>query len=298
MARIQHDTHSNVGAKLTPFILTALAKVADTTGAPADVATYVAGLSAADKTALATAKDIMTAWTFETPAEAGPDSTATTLFNVWMHFFLQDALYDEYAAINFDPARLDDNQIVRIVYRMLAEPSAFVQSATTGQPIICDQYAVTGPDDSCTKMIMVAMVDAMHHVQSSAGFNSTNPADWQWGKLHMLTLKPLFPNPALNVGPFPKAGDNFVINRADQGWDDLDFSQYGDGPAQRFLAEAAPGEPIKVKWALPGGTIYDSRSPHYRDLLDNYYLPLAHYDAPYALPEIVAAGESRWEFHR
>ena len=142
------------------------------------------------------------------------------------------------------------------------------------------------------------MVDAMNYVQSAQGFNSADPADWQWGKLHQLTLRPLFPNNDLNLGPFPKAGDNFVINRADQGWDDLDFSQYGDGPAQRFLAEAAPGESIKVKWALPGGAIIDSRSPHYRDLLDNYYLPQTHFDAPYAVPEIVAAGESRWEFHR
>ncbi len=62
--------------------------------------------------------------------------------------------------------------------------------------------------------------------------------------------------------------------------------------------QAKGREPIKVKWALPGGAIFDSRSPHYRDLLDNYYLPQTHFDAPYAVPEIVAAGESRWEFHR
>jgi acyl-homoserine lactone acylase PvdQ len=173
-----------------------------------------------------------------------------------------------------------------------------VQSAYTGQPILCDRYAVSGNDDSCTKMVMIAMVDAFNYLEGPDGFNSANPDDWAWGKKHTLTIKPLFPNPALDLGPFPKAGDNFVINRADQGWDDLDFSQFGDGPAQRFLAEADPGQPIKVQWALPGGAIFDSRSPHYRDLLDNYYLPQTHYDAPYSLTDIVAAGESRWEFHR
>jgi hypothetical protein len=81
------------------------------------------------------------------------------------------------------------------------------------------------------------------------------------------------------------------------GWSDTSFNQFADGPAQRFLAEAAPGETIKVKWALPGGAIYDSRSPHYRDLLDNYYLPLEHFDAPYSVPEINTDGEARWEFH-
>lgn len=298
MARIQHDTHSNVGAHMTPLILAQLAYVDDPTGAPSDVNTYVAGLSFADKLALDNAKSILAAWSFETPTDAGPDSTATTLFNTWMHFFLQDALWDEFVPINFDPTRIDDNEIVRIVYRLLNEPGTFVQSATTGQPILCDRYAVAGADDSCTKIVMIAMVDAMSYLQSPEGFGSGNPADWAWGKKHTLTLKPLFPNPALNLGPFPKAGDNFVVNRADQGWDDLDFSQYGDGPAQRFLAEAAPGEPIKVQWALPGGTIYDSRDKHYRDLLDTYYLPQTHFDAPYAIPDIVTAGETRWEFHR
>jgi len=298
MARIQHDTHSNVGAHLTPLIVQALGYVNDPTGAPPDVNGYVAGLSFGDKGALKNALQILSAWSFETPTDAGPDSTATTLFNTWMHFFLQDALYDEFAPINFDPTRLDDNQIVRIVNRLLAEPSTFVQSAYTGQPILCDRYAVTGNDDSCTKMVMIAMVDAFNYLQGPDGFNSVDPNDWAWGKKHTLTIKPLFPNPALNLGPFPKAGDNFVVNRADQGWTDLDFSQYGDGPAQRFLAEADPGEPIKVKWALPGGTIYDSRSPHYRDLLDNYYLPQTHFDAPYSLTDIALAGESRWEFHR
>ena len=69
-------------------------------------------------------------------------------------------------------------------------------------------------------------------------------------------------------------------------------------PDGRMLAEAAPGETIKVKWQLPGGTIYDSRSPHYRDLLDNYYIAEKHFDAPYSTTEIVTAGEGRWVFRR
>jgi hypothetical protein len=52
-----------------------------------------------------------------------------------------------------------------------------------------------------------------------------------------------------------------------------------------------------VRWALPGGTIQDRRSPHYRDLLDRYYLTDQLFDAPSSIDEIVAAGESRWVFH-
>ena len=42
--------------------------------------------------------------------------------------------------------------------------------------------------------------------------------------------------------------------------------------------------------------IYDSRSPHYRDLLDDYYLAHAHFDAPFTVKEIRLAGENRWLF--
>ena len=51
-----------------------------------------------------------------------------------------------------------------------------------------------------------------------------------------------------------------------------------------------------MRWALPGGVIFDSRSPHYRDLLDNYYLPEKHFDAPFTVSDIVANGELRWIF--
>ncbi len=301
MARIQHDTHSNCGEKLSPAINAALAQLDSPGASPPDLAPYINGLAPADKTRLETAKMLMAGWTRETPAATdapSADSAATALFNAWMHFFLTDAIKDEFDHVGFDMWSLDDNLLVRIVYRLFTQPQTYVQSATSGEPIVCDDITTAGADDSCTKMILVAMLDAMHHLESTAGFGTADTTQWRWGKMHTLTITPLFPNTALNLGPFPKAGDNFVINRADQGWSDLDFSQFADGPAQRFLAEATPGQEIKVKWALPGGTIYDSRDPHYRDLLDNYYIPLQHFDAPYDIPDIVANGESRWEFHK
>jgi hypothetical protein len=93
----------------------------------------------------------------------------------------------------------------------------------------------------------------------------------------------------------------FAVNRSDTSWSGLDFSQSADGPAQRFLAIAEKDplgnpQPIRVKWALPGGVIFDPSSRHYRDLLDNYYLKERHFDAPFSVNQINAAGESRWVF--
>ncbi|MGN6105140.1 MAG: penicillin acylase family protein, partial [Kofleriaceae bacterium] len=308
MAAIQHDTFSNVGAKLVPHVLAALDAVAGAPPAmPADVAPYLAGLPLADRQRLAAARDLLAGWTFATPVALDApdrDSAATALFNTWMHFFLRDTLSDELATIDRSPWDLGSNQLLRIAYEMVKPDGVVSRSATTGQAMLCDRAAVTGPDDSCTKAVLEAMLAAMQHLGGPDGFATSDTAQWRWGTKHRLTLQPLFPNPSLDLPRpgelalpgFPKPGDNFNVNRSDHGWADLDFSQFADGPAQRFLAESRPGEPIKVRWQIPGGVIYDSRSPHYRDLLDKYYLPQQHFDAPFAVSEIVAHGEHRWEF--
>ena len=298
MARMQHDTKSTMGTRLTPYLTATLNRIEDPSGAPTDLAPYVTSLTPGDRARLIQARTLLASWTFATST----DSAATAVFNAFMHFFVERTLGDELTAAGFDVWRLDDNLIARIVYAMLASPGTLVQSATTMQPIVCDDFPTAGPDDSCSKVMLQALLDAMHHLESGAGFGTADVAQWQWGKLHRLKIKPLFPNTELDLpGPgapgFAKSGDNFVVNRSDQGWDDLDFSQSADGPAQRFLAVANGfGERITVKWALPGGVIYDSRSPHYRDLLDDYYLAEKHFDAPFTVEEINTAGESRWLF--
>ena len=312
MDAIQADASSTMGPKMQASIEAALTSALGASP-PADVVTYLAGLSPADQARLQTAQQLIQGWSGAAPAavdgsvdaQAMSDSAATALFNAWMHFFIQRVFADELTAINVDVWSIDDNFLARSVYRLLTQPAGFVQSATTGQPILCDDYTTSGPDDSCTKQVVASLVDAMNDLESAQGFGTADTTQWRWGKLHNLTITPLFPNKALDLpapgelptGGFPKAGDNFVINRADMGWSDLDFSQYADGPAQRFLAEASPGETIHVRWALPGGTVFDERDRHYRDLLDNYYIPNKHFDAPFLVPDIVANGESRWEFH-
>lgn len=310
LASVQHDTYSTMGAKLAPYIATTLATLQSST--VPGVAAYVASLTADDLARLERARDLLATWTYETPtglsASGAPDgdpaSAATAVFNAWMHFFIAQTIDDEIRAAtggHQSAFSLDDNFLARIVYALVSAPQTFVQGAT-GQPVICD--AMSSPaDDSCTYQILAATLAAMNHLESAAGFGTADVTKWAWGTMHRLTIQPLFPNTALDLpGPglpgFPKSGDNFVVNRSDQGWDDLDFSQDADGPAQRFIAiSQGPDSPIAVRWALPGGVIYDSRSPHYRDLLDNYYLKEQHFEAPYAsYQDLVPLGESRWIF--
>ncbi len=313
-AKIQHDTTSTVGGKLSLTIVEALAYAANPAGAPADVAAYLTSLTAAQRAKLTDARALLLGWSHKTPAATSPrataaeirDSGATALFNVWMHFFIETTLDDELSLVGFDRSRLDDNRLVRVVYGLLEEPATMAQSASSNQPILCDRVDVAGADDSCTKIVLMAMVSALDHMATPEGYGSADPLTWRWGAKHRSTLASVLPNPGLdlpnasdgaaNVGGFPKAGDTFVINRADAGWNDLSFAQSSDGAAQRFLAEAERGRKIKVKWQIPGGTIFDSRSPHYRDLLDRSYLPETHFNAPFDVLEVLLAGEERWTF--
>lgn len=311
MADVQHDTFSNVGAKLAPYIVAAL----DNTTV-ADATAYRATLPQADLDKLDRARTLLASWTYATPTgldglEDGvevptgdPDSAATAVFNAWMHFFVLATIDDEVRAATGDHLRaasLDDNFTVRIIHALLSEPSSFVRG-TAGEPIVCDEMA-SAAQDTCTKQIVASVLAAMNHLESQAGYGTADVTKWAWGDKHRLKITPLFPNTALDLpGPgkpgFAKTGDNFAVNRSDQGWDDLDFSQSADGPAQRFIAiSQGPAQPIAVRWALPGGVIYDSRSPHYRDLLDDYYLQEKHFVANYARYEdLIPDGESRWVF--
>jgi penicillin amidase len=283
MARIQADSSSTVGGHMQAALVAILDRAAR-----ADAAA-----------------DYLREWTLSTD----PDSIATSIFNVWMHFFLQRALGDEYAAIGWNVFDVESNLIVRVAVALLAEPESLHSGLAepTGQPVLCDDVTTAAATESCDDVALLALDDAVAWLASNDGFDSADPTKWVWGGLHTLTMEPLFPEDSLNLPPpddpdpalrrgFPRAGDNFVINRADCGWSDLDFKQNADGPAQRFLAEVEPGGTIRARMALPGGLIYDRSSPHYRDLLDEYYLPNRHFDIPYATAEIVDHGEERWVF--
>jgi len=293
MAAIQRDTRSLAGAKLTPAIVAALDRLDRTTVGPFDVNPYLDGLGPDDAARLVTARAVMTAWTFATPAAIDArdgDSAATALFHAWIHFFIARTLADELDAIHVDVWWLDDDQLVRIVHALLTDPKSFVTSPSTQQPILCDNYRTAGPDDSCTKVILQAMVDAMTYLESPQAFGTQDTSAWRWGLRHTLVI-----DGSADAG-VPRSGDNSSVTRSDPSWQDRDASEHTGGAALRFLAQAAGGGPISVKWSLPGGAIDDSRSPHHRDLLDGY-LSDTMFDAAFSIDEIVAAGESRWVFH-
>ena len=75
--------------------------------------------------------------------------------------------------------RLDDDLLVRIACATLAGPRSFVTSPSTQQLVLCDNAPAPGPDASCTKVILQAMVDAMAHLESPQGFGPADTTAWR-----------------------------------------------------------------------------------------------------------------------
>ncbi|HEY0193342.1 MAG TPA: penicillin acylase family protein [Kofleriaceae bacterium] len=307
LAAIQADTRSSIGEKFAPMLLTALGRLDRQPIGPPDVNPYLDALPPEDLARLATARSLVQGWTFATPADGGTDSAATALFHTWLHFFVERSIRDELDAIGIDVWQLDGNAILRVIYAMLHDPISFVTSPASQQPILCDNYAVSGPDDSCTKAVLQAMVDAMTYLTSPAGLNDPDAAHWQWGALHQITLAPWPGAPEAVRIPsdgsrIPRPGDATSVERGNAGWADLDFAGHPRGSVYRMTAQviagaAADAPGFELRAALAGGAVFDSRSPHSRDQLDRGYLTGQSRAIPATVDEITAAGETRWVFH-
>lgn len=313
LAAIQADAASTVGSHTQEALATILATL---DGTPtSDLAVWLDGLPPTRVDRLRTAGAFLSDWTLATPpavqgtptATESADSVATTIFNAWAYFFLERAFGDEYLAVGWDVHDIDDDLTTRAVVAILEAPESLASglAAETNQPVLCDDMTTEETVESCDLVAVRALDDALTWLESEDGLATADMSAWQWGKLHTLTVEPLFPENSLNLPPpndpnpelrkgYPRAGDNFGINRADCGFDDLDFAQKQFGPAERFLARVEPGGIVSAKMSLPGGTIYHRDSSHYRDLMDNYYIPNRHFDLPFTTDQIVAAGEERW----
>jgi penicillin amidase len=120
-------------------------------------------------------------------------------------------------------------------------------------------------------------------------------AQWQWGRLHQLTLKhPFHHTPGLrelfSIGPEPSEGCSDTVNRGDI---TSTFSfEHRAGAAMRMVASAC--DVGRAATILPGGQSGDRLSKHYddqfADFLSGRFKP-APFDEPHGVP---SRRESLW----
>jgi penicillin G amidase len=322
MQAIQGDARSAMGAALSPALITAIEQAEEeraTPGKHPDLSAVVKdpGYNPALVTMV---RDLLKAWGTDADYQAAsginPDdnqplagtgssatevkaSQATLIFNTWFVRVLARTFEDELDKIGTSLGR--ESKVKSLLYLMKADPTTLATyDATTKESSLWDDLA-TPEVESRTERMIRALLDALSTLNTLAG---PDPATYRWGAYHRVSfgaLVPLFS--ALSIPPgsdtswiggFPRHGDSFSVDSSDFGFPRLmskpNFT-YSHGPTQRFVADMDPTGP-KVDNAIPGGAIWDSKSPHFRDQAELWRKNQTH-PVPFLLPDVIAAKETR-----
>jgi len=298
MKSIQADAYSNLGATLTPHLIAAidaLAAEVATPGTHPDLAAFGASLTPARRNRLTEARALLAGWSFDTPADDSEDSTATVVFNLYAVEVLQRALGDEASVVARGAGGFANTLVTIFEHPDRLHTGLAVE---TGEPLLCDNLGTVGTIESCTLIELEALDAALTFGVDELG---NDLLGWRWGDLHTLTLSSLLPTDELSVPPpndpvipdgYPRHGDNFSVDASSPGLGDTEFS-YDHGPAMRHVTVLGDEQPVTYL-ALPGGQQMDTRSSHWRDLMDGYWSTNEYFEVPWTTTQIHAAHESRW----
>ncbi len=240
--------------------------VADVIAAQTDITNVTAQRATALLAGLSepTEPDVAAAWrTLRTwDHRAARDSVGAAVFNVWYHRHLRGLV------------------VSRVV------PPAAVERVGQGDPVNVlallenpDARLGTEPVRARDALLLAALRDAVRDLAGRLGADQTQ---WQWGRLHhalfehpLAAVLPEANRTQWNVGPISKAGDGQTLGVST--WRGADF-RLTAGASARFVADVGDWDNT---WATNSpGQSGDPRSPHYRDLFDDWahdrYFPLLY----------------------
>lgn len=251
-----------------PDLLAAQTDVTNVTGERATA--LLAALPAPSAPDLAAAFQALRAWDHR----AARDSVGAAIFNVWFHRHVRPA-------------------VVRQVV-----PAAAVASVGSGSALNIlqllespDSRLGPAPGQARDELLLAALRGAVDDLTKRLG---PDQSQWRWGRLHhalfehpLAALRPEESRGEWNIGPVSKAGDDESLGRST--WRATDFRLIS-GASARFVTDV--GDWANA-WATNSpGQSGDPRSPHYRDLFDDWandrYFPLL-----YGRAAIEAAAEQR-----
>jgi penicillin amidase len=326
LAAIQADVRSPVGAALVPGILLALDRAEQeraTPGSRPDLSAVVAdpAYTAARVTA---ARKALDTWSKEADFTAasgidpdtntplpdqgsGPEavearaSEATLLFNVWFVRMLWRTLGDEYTRMGFSSfSRMA--QAKALLNLFSADPTTLATyDVLTKDSAIWDDLD-TPAVESRDERVIRALLDAFAWFDINAAGDLTKA---RWGAFHVVNFSAVIPlftelsippggDPLFSKG-FPRPGDEFALDAAEfpLSYKPAEAPRFGyaGGPAQRLVIDLDPTGP-KAWNALPGGAVWDAKSPHFRDEAELWRKNKTH-PVPFLLSDVIAAKESR-----
>ena len=315
MSALQNDAQSPLGRFAGPVWAAELARAVEestTPGTHEDLSAAVADVGPATMGRMADVVSRLEAWgargwdaddglVGDKSADEVADSIAAALFNVSFGRVMRltfDDEFDVHADGACDGELSRDGRAMVTMHHLVTDPSVLVSGERLWDDIC------TEDEESRGDRILRGMADALAWLDDNLG---ADPSGWQWGRLHRLTLEPLFADPtgmgriSIPSGQdpnfpdgFPRQGDRGVVDAASFSPFALDDFTYGSGPQQRLVVELTDAGPVAVN-ALPGGNAEDAASTFFANEMELWRRNVAE-PVPYTAAEIVAARSSLTRF--
>jgi penicillin amidase len=248
MAAIQMDTYDPFAAVLVPALLAVPLEATESDPEAAELLEFTRG-----------ARDLLREWDFTTPTGDKEAGAAAAYYNaVWRN--LTELLFDDELPVGL---KADGGGRYRqAVEQLLADPrSAWWDNKLT--PNITE-----GKDE----VLRQALVGARLELTRELG---KDPDQWQWGKLHRLTLEhPVLggeevPGPVrwlVNEGPFDMPGGSAIVNA--NSWNASEGYEVTAAPAMRMVVDLADLD--ASTWVNQTGVSGHPMAEHYGDQLDDW----------------------------
>lgn len=303
MSSIQADAITNWGKVFAPTFLDAAKALADENATPGTnpaLAPLLAGTNANVKGYLATARTLVSGWTFDTPSgEAGDnptaaqiaDSQATLIMAVWVTKFANATLGDELAELG---QTLDRSHGLKLMANLVKDPTKLKTGA-----VLFDDITTGGTTEDKAFIAAKAVVKALEWMfaHPTLGADATK---WRWGQLH--TTQPNFflpASPPLSQDKIGRHGGDGTVDVASHGiGEDVGGTPrtyaYGSGAAIRFVSELDKDKGPVSRNIIPGGEIFDPTSPHYSDLYKLWAKNQA-VELPFVIGDVANASKQEME---
>ncbi len=182
------------------------------------------------------------------------DDIGPTIYNKWLYFYLKDTFQDE----------LGEDSFKMLLGTHIVKQLIGNQTENTNSPW-WDNIKTKNKKETQNEILTNSFREAVVSLEKQLG---NNVDKWNWGKLHQVEYQHPIGKVKLfsgffNVGPFPIAGSNEVINNELFIYsDDMQLLAKG-GPSTRRIIDFSD---IENSWSvLPSGQSGNPMSSHYDD---------------------------------
>jgi len=248
MAAIQLDDQDAFAKVLVPALLAVPLRASEADPETADLLEFTRE-----------ARELLRSWDFTTPTGSEEPGAAAAYYNaVWRN--LLELLFDDELPSGL---KADGNARWR---------SAVQQLLTTPKSAWWDNKLTSNVTEGKDEVLRQALVAARLELTRELG---KDPAKWQWGKLHRLTLEhPVLggdsaPGPLrwlVNEGPFEMPGGSSIVNA--NGWNAAEGYAVTEAPSMRMVVDLSALD--ASTWVNQSGVSGHPADSHYADQIDDW----------------------------